>query len=89
MALPFDLDGNTASFSATEKKFMSYIWSRVAEDYAPFKIDITTEEPTRITARTARLLITKSIDARGVPMPQSPSGGVSYVGYFGTTNFVK
>lgn len=44
-ALPFDFDGNTASFSDAELTRIQAMWQRVAEDYAPFDVDVTTEQP--------------------------------------------
>jgi hypothetical protein len=42
---PYDIDSNTASFTTTEKANIIAIWRAVAEDYAPFDVDITTEQP--------------------------------------------
>lgn len=42
---PYDFDGNTASFSTSELQRIQYIWQRVSEDYAPFNVDVTTEDP--------------------------------------------
>lgn len=39
----FDLDGNTASFSAAEQAVIKEIWQRVAEDFAPFDVNVTTD----------------------------------------------
>ena len=44
-ALPFDLDGVPYSFSNTELERIQYIWKRVAEDYAAFDVNVTTEPP--------------------------------------------
>jgi PKD repeat protein len=44
-ALPFDTDGVPYSFSTSELERIQYIWQRVAEDYAPFEVDVTTEAP--------------------------------------------
>jgi hypothetical protein len=44
-AVAFDTDGNTASFSNGELDLVQGVWQRVAEDYAPFAIDVTTEDP--------------------------------------------
>ena len=44
-ALPFDLDGVPYTFSTTELQRIQYIWKRVAEDYAAFDVDVTTEPP--------------------------------------------
>lgn len=41
----FDTDGNHFSFSASEQALIREIWARVAEDYAPFDINVTTVEP--------------------------------------------
>lgn len=41
----FDLDGNAAKFSAAEQDFIRNIWERVAEDFAPFNINVTTVYP--------------------------------------------
>lgn len=86
-ALPFDLDGDSTTFSRAEQIAISRIWNRVSEDYSPFRIDVTTEPPARYTPRTARVVITRNIDARGVRLPASNSGGVSYVSVFGGSRF--
>ncbi|MDB9378214.1 DUF4347 domain-containing protein, partial [Nodularia sphaerocarpa] len=44
----FDLDGNPASFSSAELETIQYIWQRVAEDFIPFNVNVTTQEPTDI-----------------------------------------
>ena len=41
----FDLDGDTATFNETELAAIYEIWQRVSEDYLPFNVDVTTEEP--------------------------------------------
>ncbi|MBI1370953.1 MAG: hypothetical protein GC162_20155 [Planctomycetes bacterium] len=41
----YDIDGNASAFSDTELSRIQYIWQRVAEDYLPFDVDITTEDP--------------------------------------------
>jgi len=40
---PYDLDGDSTTFSSDEKSTIQMAWQRVAEDYAPFDIDVTTE----------------------------------------------
>ena len=42
---PFDLDGNPESFNDAELQRINNIWERVAEDFAPFDVNVTTEEP--------------------------------------------
>jgi HYDIN/CFA65/VesB-like, Ig-like domain len=41
----FDPDFHPESFSSNELAAIDEIWARVAEDYAPFKIDVTTADP--------------------------------------------
>jgi hypothetical protein len=38
----FSMDANTGFFSATERATIKEIWSRVAEDFAPFNINVST-----------------------------------------------
>ena len=41
----FDLDGNRSSFSDAELTRIQYIWQRVAEDFIPFDVNVTTQDP--------------------------------------------
>ncbi|NBY00400.1 MAG: hypothetical protein EBQ87_00210, partial [Planctomycetes bacterium] len=41
----YDIDNNPASFSATELANIREIWERVSEDFLPFDVDVTTEDP--------------------------------------------
>ncbi|MDN4172494.1 hypothetical protein QWY28_06030 [Nocardioides sp. SOB77] len=41
----WDTDGDPTTFSAGERTAIQEIWARVAEDYAPFRVDVTTEDP--------------------------------------------
>src|SRR6266487_5596273 len=45
VSTPFDLDGFPLTFSPTELEYIQHIWQRVAEDYSPFDIDVTTQDP--------------------------------------------
>ncbi len=96
-APPFDLDGDPTTFSTTELQRIQYIWQRVAEDYAPFDVDVTTEEPladalTRTSASDltfgTRAVITKDWTANTAN--PCNCGGFAYVGVFDdTTEFYK
>ncbi|WP_310462794.1 PKD domain-containing protein [Sphaerotilus sp.] len=88
-ALPFDLDGIPYSFSTTELQRIQYIWQRVAEDYAPFDVNVTTEAvPADQIARTdstdttfgTTVLVTSSAGVYSCSC-----GGVAYVGVFDDT----
>jgi hypothetical protein len=41
----FTLDSDTGSFTNAERAAIIAMWRAVAEDYAPFDLDITTEDP--------------------------------------------
>ncbi len=85
VSAPFDMDGNPAAFSAAETDRIKRIWQRVAEDFSPFAINVTTEEP----AADALRRIDANDTTYGVRVVISPTsswygsaGGVAYVGSF-------
>ncbi len=81
-ALPYSLDSNNA-FSAQEIVSMANIWRRVAEDYSPWMVDVTTERPAAFTSTVLEAMITKSVDAAGVNLPASFAGGIAYLDIIG------
>ena len=82
----FDLDGNPASFSAGELSTIQQIWQRVAADYAPFNIDVTTQEPPadwlKRTSLTDVNYGTRAVITSFGPLSSS-MGGVAAGGSFG------
>jgi hypothetical protein len=86
-ALAFSTDSDRSTYSDSEQLAIRRIWQRVAEDYAPFDVDVTTERPASFNNRTAHALITPRTDANGVSNPSSSGGGVAYVGSFGGSNY--
>jgi hypothetical protein len=86
-AVAFSTDGDFSTFNDSEQLAIKRIWQRMAEDYAPFNIDVTTERPAVFTTRTAHALITRNTDANGVNNPSSTAGGVAYVNVFGAVNY--
>jgi len=42
---PFDLDGDPSSWSNAEREAILTAWAAVAEDFAPWAVNVTTEEP--------------------------------------------
>lgn len=89
----FDLDGMPGTFSSTELAMIQNIWRRVAEDYAAFDVDVTTELPpldqmTRSSSIDdtygARALITKNFTA-GTTKGDCGCGGFAYVGVYDHT----
>lgn len=89
VAKPYDKDGDPTTFNDSEQTDIILIWERVAEDYKPFNVDVTTEDPVTFNSHTGRVLITQSVDANGQLMPSSSAGGVAYVGVFGGSNYVS
>ena len=88
-ALPFSTDSDYSTFSDAEQTAIRRIWQRMAEDFAPFNVNVTTAPPATITNRTAVALITRNTDSDGNPNPFSGSGGVAYVNVFGRSDFTS
>jgi PKD repeat protein len=92
----FDTDGLPGTYSTNEIAVIQNIWRRVAEDYAAFDVDVTTEQPpldqmTRSSSTDdtygARALITKNFTI-GTTKGNCNCGGFAYVGVFDNTNEV-
>jgi PKD repeat protein len=85
-ALPFDTDGVPYSFSTAELQRIQYIWQRVAEDYAPFDVDVTTEAPSAdVLTRngsTDQVFGTTVLVTSRSGVYSCSCGGVAYVGIF-------
>jgi hypothetical protein len=82
---PFTLDGDTGTFNAAEHAAIQTVWRQMAEDFAQFDVDVTTEDP-----GSEGLLRTSAGDtAHGMRVIFGPdqnsvtgAGGVAYVGSF-------
>ncbi|MBI5269468.1 MAG: pre-peptidase C-terminal domain-containing protein [Burkholderiales bacterium] len=86
-AQPFDADGNVnTNFSDMELERIQYIWQRVAEDYAPFDVDVTTEEPSpdKLTRSSMadEVYGTTALITNTAGVYNCSCGGVAYVGVF-------
>ncbi len=82
----YDLDGNPSSFSNAELDRIQDIWKLVAEDFAPFDVDVTTEDPgqdsiTRSSSSDERYgtRVVMTVDN----FASCGCGGFAYVGVFG------
>ena len=80
--------------SDTELADIQSIWQRVAEDYAPFDVDVTTADPgaaaldpqrARATRRTARARWSSPSNAAMSVVCAGPAAGMAYVGVFDLT----
>lgn len=85
--LPFDTDGDISTFADAEQRYIREIWERVAEDYAVFNVDVTTEQPLQWTRNTAHALITPTKDGNGVNCPHYGYGGIAYLNVFGANRY--
>ena len=83
----YDIDGNPGSFSDTEKTRIADIWHRVAEDLAPFNIDVTTQRPAAFGANVGHILFSNRIDRNGFPIYSNAVGGVAFIDVWGQPNF--
>jgi len=84
---PFDLDGTPDSFNATENSRMQAIWARVAEDFAPFDVDVTTEDPgeaglSRSGSTDTTYGVRVCIGGSSYDWFAQGAGGVAYLGSF-------
>lgn len=85
----YSIDADPSTFSQVERAQILLAWQSVAEDYAPFDVNVTTLRPD-----PSALTRTSSADLTyGIPVVVSPTnsvgsgcgcGGLSYVGIFGT-----
>ena len=93
-AQAYDTDGNPSTFSDAELNNIREIWQRVAEDYAPFDVDVTTQEPTvdaiQRTNSSDTHYGTRALITRSMPQLCNQScGGIAYVNvfsYYSSTN---
>ncbi len=81
----WDFSGNGAAFSDSEKQIIQKIWARVSEDFAPFNVDVTTQDPGTENLRKFgtgddRWGIRVVVTPNDTPAPGS--GGVAYIGSF-------
>ncbi len=77
-SLPYDTDGDPTTFSPSEIQSIDQIWTRVAENYSPFNVDVTTIDPGSYgTNQAVRVVISGSGSWLG-----TPAGGISQVGCF-------
>lgn len=86
----WDPAGDGQAFSDSEKQLVQEAWAVVAEDYAPFEVDVTTEDPgARAMVRDSpsdptygtRVLITPSEDPFA-KICNSSCGGVAFLSVF-------
>ena len=84
----YSVDGDPTTFSEVERAQVYLAWQSVAEDYAPFDVNVTTRQP----APSALTRTSASDPTYGMPVVITPTnsvgagcgcGGVAYVGVLG------
>ncbi len=88
---PYDTDGDPATFSTAEQDVVHEVWARVAEDYATFDVDVTTQEPPqsaidRSDASDQQYGTRVLIDPDTWYQSGCGCGGVAYVGVYDSTS---
>jgi hypothetical protein len=77
VAAPYSWDSDPA-FSEAELREIRAIFLRIAEDYAPFDVDVTTQRPASVNPmKNIEIIFTPTYEWYG------RAGGVCYVGSFG------
>lgn len=91
----YSIDDDLTTFSQTELDRIEQIWARVAEDYAPFDVNVTTVEPDSNQLRLGgelpyewgnRVVIGGSSSDWYLNPGQGSAGGVAFVGSFNWTS---
>lgn len=92
IAPPYSADSTVSTtFTTTELNNIQYIWQRVSEDYAPFDVDVTTEQPldpgriTRSSSTDLEFGTEVLITAQSAGLYPCSCGGVAYLGIFDNT----
>jgi hypothetical protein len=82
-AAALDNDGDPSTFNDSELAIIQQVWQRVAEDYAPFDVDVTTEDPgdaaiSRSTQSDEQFGMRAIVTSTAL----ESSSGVAYIGVF-------
>ncbi len=84
---PYSSDSDKTTYTTTELDNIYSIWQRVAEDYAPFDVDVTTEDPglealRRTTTSDTQFGIRVCIGGSSYDWYGAGAGGVAYLNSF-------
>jgi hypothetical protein len=84
---PFDLDGNPSNFNNAELIEIQKTWQQVAEDFAPFDVNVTTRDPglDRIirSSPSDQFFGVRSLMTQQTPDFNGPWGGIAMLNSFG------
>jgi Bacterial pre-peptidase C-terminal domain/Metallo-peptidase family M12B Reprolysin-like len=84
---PYDTDGVPGTFSNVEQDQIQSTWQRMAEDYAPFDVDVTTQDPgeaniDRSVVQDVNYGTTVAFVNTATPAVCNGCGGVAYLNVF-------
>lgn len=86
----YSIDADRSTFNAQELTTIREIWARMAEDFAPFQVDVTTVFPGEQIflqgGNAIRVLISTDVDATTNTQWFPPAGGVAYLNSWNFTN---
>ncbi len=89
-APPYSIDADVDNFSQEELNRIREIWARVAEDFAPFDVDVTTVDPgvAKFTAggQGIRVVVSTDVDRTSGVQWFPPAGGVAYLNSWNFTS---
>ena len=83
----YSKDADFSNFSTSDMDEIQSVWQRVAEDYAPFDVDVTTQEPAvgilERSSTSDNIYGTRAVVTADAAMQRvCGCGGVAYVGVF-------
>jgi hypothetical protein len=83
----FDFEGGISDFTNNELSRIQYIWQRVVEDFLPFDVNVTTQDPgaaalSKTGRNDAEWGIRVAIGGNSSDWYGASAGGVAYVGSF-------
>eukprot|EP00775_Hariotina_reticulata_P008396 gene8396-8580_t len=82
----YDSDGNPNTFTNTELGQIVAIWRAVAEDFAPFNVDVTTINQITVANTANSNYMRVAIGGSSEQVLNDSAGGIAYVGVFGRTD---
>jgi PKD repeat protein len=90
-AAPYDTDASPNTFSDAERAVIQGVWRRVAEDFAPFDVNVTTKDPgqaaiERSGSADQQYGTTVLISNTTTIYSSCGCGGVAYIGVFDLTS---
>jgi Ca2+-binding RTX toxin-like protein len=95
IAQAYDTDGNVGAFSTTELQTIVGLWEQIAEDFAPFDVNVTTEAPPAEDLRKSgtgdtrwgiHTMMTQNINVANNAAIYAGAGGVAYLNSFNSAN---